>query len=142
MDLQRFIDAQEHVYETALAELEAGRKRTHWMWFIFPQLAVLGRSHNAKFYGIRDLEEAEAYLAHPVLGERLKACARAVLGHPDTPIDTIMGTIDAMKLRSCATLFRGAGGDADTVFQDVLDTFYDGMPCELTEQHLGNLANR
>jgi uncharacterized protein (DUF1810 family) len=133
LDLQRFIDAQGHVYETALAELVAGRKRTHWIWFIFPQLAVLGRSRNAKFYGIQDLEEAKAYLAHPVLGERLKACSRAVLQHPYTPIDAIMGSIDAMKLRSCATLFRAAGDCS--VFQEILDTFYDGVSCEMTEQH-------
>jgi uncharacterized protein (DUF1810 family) len=132
--LERFIDAQKGVWETALSELEAGRKRSHWMWFIFPQLAGLGRSQRARYYGIRDLDEARDYLADPVLSARLEAASRAVLMHGNVPADAIMGPVDAMKLRSCATLFLAAGGGA--VFQDMLDTFHDGVPCALTQQLL------
>lgn len=133
MELERFTEAQAETFETAIQELERGRKQSHWMWFIFPQLAALGRSQTAKFYGIRDLAEAEAYLAHPVLSRRLEAAARAVLGHRDVPVAAIMGAVDAMKLRSSATLFRAAGDSG--VFQDILDTFYGGVACEAT-QHL------
>jgi uncharacterized protein (DUF1810 family) len=132
--LERFIDAQQGVWETALAELEVGRKQTHWMWFIFPQLADLGRSERARYYGIRDLGEARDYLADPVLSARLAAATRAVLKHSTRPADAIMGSVDAMKLRSCATLFLAAGGGE--AFQDVLDTFYGGQPCALTQQLL------
>ncbi len=132
MGLDRFIEAQDGVFETALGELEAGRKQSHWMWFIFPQLAALGRSATAKFYGIKDVAEAEAYLAHPVLGGRLEAAARAVLGHSGQPAEAILGPVDALKLRSSATLFRAAGGGA--VFQAILDAFYDGKVCAATQQ--------
>ena len=135
MGLERFIEAQTGVWEKALSELEAGRKKTHWMWFIFPQLADLGRSQRAKYYGIRDLDEARDYLADPALAARLEAATRAVLKHGDLSADTIMGSVDAMKLRSCATLFLAAGGGQ--VFQDILETFYDGQPCAST-QHLLN----
>lgn len=130
MNLSRFRDAQAETYATALAELRAGRKASHWMWFIFPQLAVLGRSATAKYYGIEDLAEARAYLADPVLGPRLEEAAEAVLTHPGLSAEQIMGHIDGMKLRSTATLFREAGGGA--VFQRLLDTFYDGEPCART----------
>ena len=132
--LTRFHEAQADLYGTALAELQAGRKRSHWMWFIFPQLASLGRSGNAKYYGIDDAEEARAYLDDPVLGPRLIACAEAVLSHPDRSAEEIMGGIDAMKLRSSATLFREAGGGAS--FQRILDTFYGGEPCGRTLREL------
>jgi uncharacterized protein (DUF1810 family) len=132
--LERFIDAQKDVWETALAELEAGRKQTHWMWFIFPQLAGLGRSHRATYYGIRDLSEARNYLAHPVLSARLEAATRALLRHGTRSADAIMGSVDATKLRSCATLFLAAGGGR--AFQDVLDTFFTGQPCAATQQLL------
>ena len=132
--LERFIDAQQSVWETALAELDAGRKQTHWMWFIFPQLADLGRSERARYYGIRGLGEARDYLADPVLSARLAAATRAVLKHGARPADAIMGSVDAMKLMSCATLFLAAGGGQG--FQDVLDTFYGGQPCVLTQQLL------
>lgn len=134
MNLSRFRDAQAETYATALAELRAGRKASHWMWFIFPQLAVLGRSATAKYYGIEDLAEARAYLADPVLGPRLEEAAEAVLTHPGLSAEQIMGHIDGMKLRSTATLFREAGGGA--VFQRLLDTFYDGEPCARTLQAL------
>lgn len=135
MDLVRFHDAQADTYATALAEVTRGRKESHWMWFIFPQLKVLGRSGTAQFYGIADLAEARAYLADPVLGPRLHACARAVLAHRGLPAVAIMGSIDALKLRSCATLFRQAGGGAE--FQQILDAFYDGQPCAATLAALG-----
>jgi len=134
-DLTRFLDAQASIYDTALAELRAGRKRTHWMWFVFPQLAALGRSATAKHFGIADLDEARAYLAHPVLGPRLLQTSGAVLHHAGRPPETVMGPVDALKLRSSATLFRGAGGDA--TFQAVLEVFYDGAPCPLTLAEIG-----
>lgn len=133
--LSRFVDAQSHSYETALAELKSGRKRSHWMWFIFPQLAGLGRSATARFYGIADLDEARAYLAHPVLGPRLVECARAVLAHEGQSAEAILGCVDALKLRSSATLFREAGGEPE--FQQVLDRFYGGKPCPITLEALG-----
>lgn len=135
MSLDRFHAAQGPVIAGALAELRDGRKLTHWMWFIFPQLAVLGRSDRARFYGIADLAEARAYLADPVLGARLRDCARAVLGHSDLTAEDILGPVDAMKLRSCATLFEAAGGGPD--FAALLDTFYGGERCPLTRAALG-----
>jgi uncharacterized protein (DUF1810 family) len=134
MGLERFVEAQRDTWERALGELEAGRKRSHWMWFIFPQLADLGRSETAKFYGIRDLAEAEHYLAHPVVGARLVAAAEAVLKHPDKSAEAVLGPVDALKLRSCATLFRAAGGGS--IFQGLLDTFYGGVGCQTTQELL------
>jgi len=133
-DLSRFVAAQEDTWPTALAELRAGRKATHWMWFVFPQLASLGRSGTAKHYGIRDLEEARAYLAHPVLGPRLREAARAILAHEGQGAEAILGGTDALKLRSSATLFAEAGGGPE--FQAVLDAFYGGEPCPLTKAAL------
>jgi len=130
MSLKRFIEAQSGVFDTALAELQAGRKTSHWMWFIFPQLRGLGRSETARFYGIADLAEARAYLAHPVLGPRLAACTGALLPHAGTPPERIMGGIDALKLRSSMTLFETAGGGPE--FGRVLDLFYGGERCPLT----------
>ena len=130
MSLQRFHAAQAGTYATALAELQAGRKRSHWMWFIFPQLASLGRSGTAKFYGIADLEEARAYLADPVLGPRLIACAEAMLAHPHRSAEDILGPVDALKLRSSATLFEAAGAP---VMDRVLATFYGGERCAATD---------
>ncbi|MFO1413891.1 MAG: DUF1810 domain-containing protein [Burkholderiales bacterium] len=125
--LERFLRAQESVYDTALAELAAGRKETHWMWFILPQLRGLGRSERARFYGIGDLREAAAYLAHPLLGPRLVACVTAMLGHPRLPADAILGGVDALKFRSCLTLFSRVPA-APPVFTDALRTFYGGEP--------------
>jgi len=130
VDLTRFLTAQADTYDTALAELGAGRKRTHWMWFIFPQLRGLGRSDRARFYGLADLAEARAYLDDPVLGPRLSACAGALLGHQGETAEAIMGPVDGMKLRSSATLFREAGGGPE--FQALLDAFYRGAACPLT----------
>lgn len=130
MSLTRFHDAQEGVWERALAELEAGAKTSHWMWFIFPQLASLGRSGTAKYYGIADLSEARAYLADPVLKKRLDACRDAMLRHGGQKPEAVLGPVDALKLRSCATLFLEAGGGPE--WQAVLDRFYGGQGCPLT----------
>ena len=135
-DLSRFREAQRGTYETALAELRAGAKRSHWMWFIFPQLRSLGRSPTAKRYGIEGLEEARAYLADPVLGPRLVQAAGAVLAHRGTAPEAILGGIDALKLRSSATLFEAAGGDP--VFGEVLEAFYGGERCPKTLAELGS----
>jgi uncharacterized protein (DUF1810 family) len=125
-DLERFVAAQADVYDAVLGELRAGRKRSHWMWFVFPQLRGLGHSDIAQRYGIRDLAEARAYLAHPGLGPRLHQCLRLVLAAPGSAED-VMGPVDAMKLRSCATLFdRAADGDPDA--RAVLDRWWDGEP--------------
>lgn len=104
-DIRRFERAQAETYTTALAELHRGRKATHWMWYVFPQLRGLGQSEMSVRYGISGLEEARAYLAHPVLGTRLQECAEAVLAVPDRSAEEILGPVDAMKLRSCARLF-------------------------------------
>ena len=104
-NLQRFLDAQSHCYQLALQEVKDGRKRSHWIWYIFPQLAILGHSYNAKYYGISGYDEAEAYLNHPVLNERLRSITKALLVHTDKDIVEIFGGLDAMKVRSCMTLF-------------------------------------
>ena len=124
--LQRFLDAQDSggTYERALAELRAGRKISHWMWFVFPQMAGLGQSEMSRRYAISSLEEARAYLEHPVLGPRLVACAQALLGHEGLSAEEIMGGIDAVKLRSSMTLF--AQLDDGEVFQQVLERYFGG----------------
>ena len=124
-NLGRFVDAQAPVYAEALAELRRGRKESHWMWFIFPQLAGLGHSAMARFYAIGSLDEARAYLAHEVLGPRLGQCTEAVLAHRGRGAEAIFGPIDAMKLRSSMTLFEAAAGEAGT-FGQALDSFFDG----------------
>ena len=124
-DLQRFVDAQDPVYREVQAELAAGSKVSHWMWFVFPQLAALGRSAMAKRYGIASLAEAAAYWKHPVLGARLKACSQQVLRIDGKTALQILGVPDDLKLRSCMTLFeRAAPGEA--VFGRVLDKYYAG----------------
>ncbi len=125
-DLSRFHAAQARSFADALAELRAGRKTTHWMWFVFPQIAGLGKSPTAQFYAIADADEAAAYLADPVLGTRLRVAATALLAHRDTPVAQIMGDIDAVKLRSSMTLFEAVAADGETVFATVLDTFFAG----------------
>ena len=137
-DLSRFHAAQEGVIDTALAELRAGRKTSHWMWFIFPQLKGLGRSATARHYGIEGLAEARAYLADPVLSARLTAAAEAMLAHPEDSAEAILGPVDALKLRSSATLFREAGGGPE--FRALLDIFYGGVPCARTLELLGRDA--
>jgi uncharacterized protein (DUF1810 family) len=130
--LDRFVQAQDGVYDDALAELTAGRKRTHWMWFIFPQIAGLGSSATAQRYAIRSLDEARAYLAHPVLGPRLRECAQALLSVPGRSAREILGHPDDLKLRSSMTLFARAADDP-APFEAVLDRYYDGPdPLTLT----------
>jgi len=136
-DLQRFVAAQDAgaTYDHALAELRAGRKTSHWMWFIFPQIAGLGYSPASRTYAITSLEEARAYLAHPVLGARLTECARILTRVPGRTAEQIFGEVDALKLRSCVTLFmRAAPGDP--VFRQVLDQYFDGIPDSATEQRI------
>ena len=129
--LQRFGDAQAPVYPQVCAELRAGAKSSHWMWFVFPQLRELGRSPTARWYGIGSLEEARAYLQHPVLGPRLHACVQLLLAHTGRSALQILGSPDVLKLRSSLTLFaRAAPGDA--VFARALAQFYRGAGDRLT----------
>lgn len=139
-DLERFLDAQDsgHVYEQALGELLEGRKTSHWMWFVFPQVAGLGRSEMSQRYAIDSLAEARAYLDHPVLGPRLIECCEALLSHRDKSAEQILGGIDAIKLRSSMTLFARAAPEAE-VFQQVLDRYFDGEADAATDARLGEL---
>ena len=123
--LDRFLEAQEHKYDKALKEIQNGKKRTHWMWYIFPQLRGLGRSQMAHTYGINGIEEAKNYLAHPILSDRLIKITEALLAHKDKSAHKIFGDIDDMKLQSCMTLFSLIS-ENDSVFHQVLDCFYDG----------------
>ncbi len=127
MKLERFVRAQEGVYEAALAELRAGCKRTHWMWFVFPQVAGLGLSATAAHYAIADLAEARAYLEHPLLGPRLEECAEAVLGVSGRTAHQILGSPDDLKLRSSMTLFALVAPPG-SVFRRVLEKYYGGKP--------------
>jgi uncharacterized protein (DUF1810 family) len=135
-DLARFVIAQEGCHERALAELRAGAKRSHWMWYVFPQLAGLGHSSTARRYAIQSVEEAAAYLRHPVLGPRLVACCEAVLGVRGRTASDILGSPDDLKLRSCATLFA-AVSEPGSVFDQVIDTYYQGTRDPMTLRLLG-----
>jgi uncharacterized protein (DUF1810 family) len=135
-DLDRFLAAQEPVFETVLAELHAGAKQSHWMWFVFPQLEGLGRSPLALRFGISGLEEARAYLAHPVLGDRLRKCVEAVLAVPDRSLHQIFGSPDDLKFRSSMTLFALADG-SEPLFQEALDRYCDGIMDPRTVELLG-----
>ncbi|HHW63921.1 MAG TPA: DUF1810 domain-containing protein [Rhodocyclaceae bacterium] len=135
-ELARFVDAQQDVYAQALAELRAGRKRTHWMWFVFPQMAGLGMSSTAQHYGIRSLAEAQAYLQHPVLGARLRQCARALLDLRGPSAEAIFGYPDVMKLKSSMTLFSAAP-DAGPEFAAVLVRYCGGAQDERSLRLLG-----
>lgn len=130
-NLERFVEAQERVYGQALAELRQGRKESHWMWFIFPQLERLGRSSTAKYYGIGSAEEALAYLKHPLLGARLLECTRAVCRHGERSAEAIFGSVDAMKFRSSMTLFEAVAEDP-APFCQTLELFYGGGRDEAT----------
>jgi uncharacterized protein (DUF1810 family) len=134
-DLERFVDAQDHggTYDAALAELRAGRKTSHWMWFVFPQIAGLGQSPISRRFAISGLDEARAYLEHPVLGERLRESARALTQLTTTSAEEVFGGIDALKLRSSMTLFRRAAPD-EPVFGEVLDQYFAGEPDEATDR--------
>jgi uncharacterized protein (DUF1810 family) len=136
-DQQRFVNAQNEgeTYERALAELRAGRKTSHWMWFVFPQLAGLGQSEMSRHYAIGSLEEARAYLDHPLLGPRLIECCEALLSHHEESAQQILGGIDAIKLRSSMTLFLRASPETQA-FQQVLDRYFDGEADAATERLL------
>ena len=134
--LERFLSAQDGVYSTALAELRAGRKRTHWMWFIFPQLRGLGRSAMAERYGITSGTEAREYLIHPVLGPRLKDCVEAIMPLRDRTLHEILGSPDDLKFRSSMTLFAVAG--REDIFQAALDRWCGGVSDPATLSLLGS----
>ena len=130
-DFARFLAAQDPHYSQVLNELRAGRKTSHWMWYIFPQIQGLGASETSRYYAIASLEEAKAYLAHPMLGARLLECTALVNQIANRSLVEIFGTIDAMKFRSSMTLFREANART-AAFRDALDKYCDGKPDELT----------
>lgn len=134
-DAELFIEAQDSVWAAVISELKGGKKTSHWMWFVFPQLASLGQSHMAQLYGIHNLAEARAYLGNPVLRARLVEVSRLLLGHGDKRADAILGSTDAQKLCSSMTLFS-AVPDAPAEFCEVLDTFFGGERCQLTQRAL------
>jgi uncharacterized protein (DUF1810 family) len=134
--LARFLAAQDPHYAQVLTELRGGRKTSHWMWYIFPQIRGLGSSETSRFYAISSLAEAKAYLAHPILGPRLLACTALVNEVTNRSIIDIFGDIDAVKFRSSMTLFREASADGDT-FRAALDKYFDGKPDDLTLAALG-----
>ena len=134
-NLQRFVDAQQETISAVLAELKHGRKYGHWIWFIFPQLKGLGRSSSSEFYGISSLDEARAYLRHPVLGPRLIECCELVNAVESNDAEVIFGEIDAMKFRSCMTLFRQAD-PGNSVFSAALQKYFAGQGDPLTLQYL------
>jgi uncharacterized protein (DUF1810 family) len=135
-DLKRFIDAQAANYSDALSEIKGGRKRTHWMWYVFPQIQGLGLSETAKFYALYDAQEAAAFLAHPVLGPRLLDISQALLNLASNDAHAILGSPDDVKLQSSMTLFAALPG-TDPVFQQVLDKFYRGAKDEKTLRIIG-----
>lgn len=130
-NLQRFLTAQASTYNTVLAELRAGRKSSHWVWFIFPQIAGLGHSDMAQQFAIASLDEAKAYLEHPVLGQRLRECTQLVLNVEGRSAEEIFGYPDYLKFRSCMTLFLTAAPDS-TIFNDTLLKYFDGKPDQMT----------
>jgi len=140
-DLRRFVDAQARIYDVALDEIANGRKRNHWMWFVFPQLRGLGRSPTAQIYGICSLAEARAYLAHPVLGPRLRACVEAALEHSGRPLVDIFGSPDDLKFRSSMTLFARAAEPGERLFQTAIDHLCDGRPDVATLDLLAKAAS-
>ena len=132
--LQRFLDAQQGVYNQALAEVKNGKKYSHWIWYIFPQLKGLGMSYNSQYYGLSGKEEAKTYLSHPVLGKRLREITSAFLHLKDTTAQNVFGSLDAMKVLSCMTLFNEVA--SDDLFQQVIDRYYEGKPDETTKRKL------
>lgn len=133
-NLQRFLDAQQGDYERALTEVRNGRKYSHWIWYIFPQLKGLGMSYNSQYYGISGKEEAEAYLAHPILGKRLREITSAFLQLKGKTAQDVFGALDAMKVLSCMTLFNEVA--PDDLFQQVIDRYYQGKTDEMTKRML------
>lgn len=140
-ELSEFVAAQHPVWDRVRAELRAGRKTSHWIWWVFPQLASLGRSQRARHFGLSGLDEAAAYLAHPVLGPRLGEASRLMLAHEGTPPEQVLGEVDALKLRSSMTLFEAVAG-APRVFSEVLDRLYGGERCPLTQKALGGRGGK
>jgi uncharacterized protein (DUF1810 family) len=130
-DLNRFLIAQQDDYQQALTELKAGEKQSHWMWYIFPQIDGLAFSSTAKYFSIKSIEEAQAYLAHPILGARLLECAETVVGIEGQSITEILGSPDDLKLRSCVTLFASLS-PSGSVFERILKKYYDGLDDEKT----------
>jgi len=139
--LQRFVDAQAPLIDDVLAELRAGRKASHWMWFIFPQIRGLGRSPMAERYALESIAEASAYLEHPLLGPRLLECTQRVLAIQGRTIREILGTPDDLKFRSSMTLF-GAAAPGEPLFSQALEKYYDGKADPITLDHLGESAGR
>jgi uncharacterized protein (DUF1810 family) len=141
-DLIRFLDAQAPIYSRVVEELTKGRKRTHWMWFIFPQIAGLGRSAVAQHYAIRDLDQARRYLADPILGPHLREAVKLMMHHKDRSAMEILGSPDDLKFRSCLTLFREAASDHSdrALFDHALSQFYNGDPDARTLQLLAGAA--
>jgi uncharacterized protein (DUF1810 family) len=129
--LLRFVEAQEYMYNLALEEVRNGKKRSHWIWYIFPQLKGLGFSYSSMYYGIDGVEEAKAYLKHPVLGNRLREITTALLELESLDVIDIFGRTDAMKVRSCMTLFNNVSDD--DLFKRILDKYYNGECCRKTE---------
>ena len=142
-DLTRFMDAQAEIYSQVIAELSDGRKQSHWMWFIFPQLAGLGHSAMARRYAIRDLDQARRYLADPILGSRLRHDLRLIMVHKGKSALEILGSPDDLKLRSCLTLFGQAASDQSerALFKEALDQFYGGEPDPRTLELLRSMQS-
>lgn len=132
--LERFVEAQEGMYKLALSEIEEGEKIRHWIWYIFPQLSILGKSQFAKFYGISGLDEAKAYLNHPILGERLREITKALLKHKGKDTVEIFGETDAKKVRSCMTLFSEVS--PNDIFDEVIVAFYGGVYDNITQERM------
>ena len=131
MNLERFVKAQEHSYGNALREIKMGRKSSHWVWYIFPQIKGLGHSYNARYYAINDLDEARAYVEHSILNARLREITSELLKHKEVEVEHLMGSrIDAMKLRSSMTLFDIVS--PDDIYNNVLDVFFEGKRCSHT----------
>lgn len=134
-DLSRYTNAQSNSqYESALSEIMAGRKQGHWIWYIFPQMSGLGHSEQSRYFGIRSREEAKAYYEDPILGVRLVEITNALMEHSSRPLESIVGEVDKMKIRSCMTLFQIS--TEDDVFSQALDLLFDGTPCSVTVQML------
>ena len=128
--MKRFIEAQEQHYQLALTEVRAGKKQSHWVWYTFPQMRGLGHSYFSHLYGIRDLKEAEEYMNHEVLGKRLREITTALLAHENCTVEEIFGDLDAMKVKSCMTLFDIIS--PNDIFSDVIKRFYQNSRCEKT----------
>lgn len=134
--LKDFLDAQKFTYEKALKEIKSGRKKTHWIWYIFPQLKGLGYSYNSNLYGINGMQEAKEYISHPVLKNRLIEISQALLDVKGLTAEEILGQVDAMKVRSCMTLFQAAAPDI-AIFSEVLKKYYKNEPDSQTKKMLG-----